>query len=57
LAGRAILGAEFAIVDLSAASGKLRDRAIIKSTPALQSDRVRASKDRVSIAIQVTNGT
>ncbi len=47
--GKAILGAEFAIVDLSLADGKLGDRGIIKFMQSLQSAGLRASKDRVSI--------
>jgi hypothetical protein len=50
MSGRAILGAEFVIVDLSSADGKLRDRRVIKIRAALQSVGLRASKDRVSIA-------
>jgi hypothetical protein len=33
MSGRAILGAEFTIVDLLSVGGKLRDRGIIKFTP------------------------
>ena len=47
--GKAILSAEFAIVDLSSADGKLGDLGIIKSIRSLQSAGLRASKDRVSI--------